>query len=52
MKPTDWPYFFVKAAIGPAGRFCFVGALVRLAIGRNILTRKEVAVSFSGLSLW
>ena len=51
MELADWAYFFVKAAMSPAGWLCFVGALVGQAIGGAILIEKEIAVGFSGLSL-
>ena len=52
MDLTSWPRFFVGAVIGPISWPLFVGTFVGLAIGRAILTGREVAVGFSGLSLW
>ena len=61
VEPTDWLRFFVRAGVGPAGRpRFFVGAImglainraVGLAIGGAVSTGADVAVGFSGLSLW
>ena len=61
VDPTGWPHFFVEAVMDPAGwpRFrAIVGLAVGLgeadglAIGGAVLTGREVAVGFSGLSLW
>ena len=40
-------HFFVEAAVGLA-----IGGTVGLAIGGAVLTEMDVAVGFSGLSLW
>ena len=58
---TSRPRFFVGVTVDLAGRLCF-GAIVGfaigpdrvdgLAIGGAILMGSDVAVGFSGLSLW
>ena len=57
---AGWPRFFVGAAVDPASWPLFeavvglVVGLVRadgLAIDRAVLTEREIAVGFSGLSL-
>ena len=61
VDPIGWPRFFVEAAVDPASwpRFrAVVGLAVGLveadglAIGGAVLTRREVAVGFSRLTLW
>ena len=47
VDPTGWPRFFVWATVGLAGWPC-----VGLAIGGAVSMGREVAVGFSGLSLW
>ena len=53
VDPISQPRFFVGAVMGPASwpRF-FIGACVSLAIGRAVLTGREVAVGFFGIFLW
>ena len=61
MNPIGWPRFFVGAAVDPASWPCF-GAFVGLAVGLGradglaidgaVSTGSDVAVGFSGLSLW
>ena len=56
VDPIDWPRFFVGTAVDPAGRPRFLavglGGADGLAIGGAISTGSDVAVGFSGLSLW
>ena len=56
VDPTGRPRFFVKAAVDPAGRLCFLAVGLDgadgLAIGGAVLMGVDVAVGFSGLSLW
>ena len=56
VDPTDWPRFFVRAAVDPAGRPRFLavglGEADGLVIGGAILTGADVAAGFSRLSLW
>ena len=60
---ADWPRFFVRAAMGSAGWPCFrfigisimgvdLGGVDSLAIGEAVSTGVDVAIGFSGLSLW
>ena len=44
---ADQPRFFVGAVVGLA-----IGGVVGLAIGEVVLTGTDIAVGFSGLSLW
>ena len=46
MDLANWPRFFVRAAVGLA-----IDRAVGLAIGEAVLTKIDVAVGFSGLSL-
>ena len=41
------PHFFVGAAVG-----LVIGRTMDLAIGGAVLTGTDIAVGFSGLSLW
>ena len=56
MDLTGWPRFFVGAAMDPVGwpRFLAIGlgGADGLAIGGAVSTGSDVAVGFSGLSLW
>ena len=47
MDLAGQPRFFVGAAVG-----LVIGGAVGLAIGGAVLTGTDVAVGFSGLSLW
>ena len=44
---TDWPRFYIRAAIGLG-----IDKVVGLAIGGTISTGTDIAVGFFGLSLW
>ena len=56
MDPIGWPRFFVWAVMDLASRPCFLavglGGADGLAIGGAVLTGSDIAVGFSGLSLW
>ena len=47
MVLADQLYFFVGAVVSLA-----IGGVVSLAIGGAVLTRTDIPVGFSGLSLW
>ena len=56
VDPIGRPRFFVGAAVDLPGRPCFLavglGGADGLAIGGAVSTGSDVAVGFSGLSLW
>ena len=47
MDLTSQSHFFIRAAVG-----LVIGGAVGLAIGGAVSTGTDVAVGFSGLSLW
>ena len=49
---AGWIHFFIGAAIGPVGQPYFLNALEGPAIGRAVLTEREITLGFSGLFLW
>ena len=51
VDPTGQLRFFIRAAMGPAGRPHFFDALVSPAIGGAVLTEVDIAIVFFRLSL-